>query len=201
MLYHHKIVVGMTACGHFPAHLLDHSANTACRESGARLQSVTSCNLSQSVLKKGCTVRTSVFNGGVKGVRCRRHECQAWQHQHSRMHMNEPRKGPCLGRAAISPIQPPCSPALLCKALLAKKPSVSKAEFDAMIGKCPKTLDADMVGDLFSVFDKKGDGTISINELKVCVCSFACFWLCFCFCDCDCACACVCTLRKQRKTL
>jgi hypothetical protein len=66
------------------------------------------------------------------------------------------------------------------QALLAKKPSVSKAEFDAMIAKCPKTLDADMVGDLFSVFDKKGDGTISINELKVraCVCSGACMRSC-----------------------
>lgn len=44
---------------------------------------------------------------------------------------------------------------------------MSKAEFEGMLGKCPKDISADVVSDLFSVFDKSGNGTISINELKV----------------------------------
>jgi hypothetical protein len=53
------------------------------------------------------------------------------------------------------------------QALLGGKTQVSNAEFDDMIGKCPKDIPADIVSDLFSVFDKSGNGTISINELKV----------------------------------
>mmetsp|Transcript_104801 Transcript_104801/g.146091 ORF Transcript_104801/g.146091 Transcript_104801/m.146091 type:complete len:131 (-) Transcript_104801:127-519(-) len=50
--------------------------------------------------------------------------------------------------------------------LVGGKATVSKAEFDDMLGKCPKDIPAATVADLFSVFDKSGNGTISINELK-----------------------------------
>eukprot|EP00040_Diaphanoeca_grandis_P038646 m.256960 g.256960 ORF g.256960 m.256960 type:complete len:133 (-) comp34876_c0_seq1:303-701(-) len=44
--------------------------------------------------------------------------------------------------------------------------SVNESEFQVMLGKCPKAIDAALVVDLFSVFDKNGAGTISFNELK-----------------------------------
>eukprot|EP00038_Savillea_parva_P007562 m.171010 g.171010 ORF g.171010 m.171010 type:complete len:132 (-) comp13318_c0_seq1:89-484(-) len=52
------------------------------------------------------------------------------------------------------------------KALLGDKKHLDKKEFEAMVGKCPKDIPEATVTDLFSVFDKLGNGTISINELK-----------------------------------
>merc|ERR1719272_1629175 len=50
--------------------------------------------------------------------------------------------------------------------LLGGKTSLSQADFTALLGKCPPIMDGALTADLFSVYDQKGEKTISINELK-----------------------------------
>lgn len=50
---------------------------------------------------------------------------------------------------------------------LGNKTALGKAEFDALVTEMSGTaFSKELVADLFSVFDKSGNGTISINELK-----------------------------------
>ena len=47
-----------------------------------------------------------------------------------------------------------------------KRALLSQADFTALLGKCPPIMDGALTADLFSVYDQKGEKTISINELK-----------------------------------